>query len=476
MTTARAKNGDENYLSQMEGRIRRVLDGTGVRRMIDIDVAKVEFHILHMTSRRGFEGKGGRPLSPTTRNEYATSLMGFTTWAKNRKWVEHDPLEGLAKAVEKKADLVHPRRALEVGEIAKWLDAALRRPEVELLTVRRGREKGKLTAVVRPAVLQRARQAGIDRRMAYLVAVWTGLRRSELAELEWRDLRLDGQVAYVQLRGAMTKSDRDDVIPLHQQAVAAFLSYKPAGAMPTDRLLAVVPTMKVLKADLKFAGIEYGDKDIGFADLHSARKSLNAMLANHGVDGRVRQAQLRHTDPRLTEGTYFDQSIFIAPQAEQVNSVPAIGGLTSVEVMEVKPTLDGAQLAQNGLGILGQTGAPADTEAGVEEEGSATGLFGSDTQIPAGFGTNGHGPASCDAGPCGKRAKGIEPDSNCSKTGEASQVQGAGAANASAGAWASVPADPVLCSVVQAWPSLPDSIRQAIGVLVGTPSMGGKAV
>ena len=33
----------------------------------------------------------------------------------------------------------------------------------------------------------------------------------------------------------------------------------------------------------------------------------------------------------------------------------------------------------------------------------------SDTQFQATFGTKGHGPASCDAGPCGKRAKGIEP-------------------------------------------------------------------
>ena len=81
-----------------------------------------------------------------------------------------------------------------------------------------------------------------------------------------------------------------------------------------------------MKSDLKFAGIEYGDREIGYADLHAARKTLNSMLATHGVDGRTRQSQLRHADPKLTEGTYLDQSIFIAPQAEQINSVAAIGG------------------------------------------------------------------------------------------------------------------------------------------------------
>ena len=40
-----------------------------------------------------------------------------------------------------------------------------------------------------------------------------------------------------------------------------------------------------MKSDLKFAGIEYGDREIGYADLHAARKTLNSMLATHGVDG-----------------------------------------------------------------------------------------------------------------------------------------------------------------------------------------------
>jgi hypothetical protein len=67
--------------------------------------------------------------------------MGFTAWAKKRKWVEVDPLEGLVKAVEKKGELVHPRRALAVADIAKLPDAALRRPEVDALLIWGGRAR-----------------------------------------------------------------------------------------------------------------------------------------------------------------------------------------------------------------------------------------------------------------------------------------------------------------------------------------------
>jgi integrase len=83
--------------------------------------------------------------------------------------------------------------------------------------------------------------------MAYIVAFWTGLRRSELQRLEWRDIRLDGQVPCIQLRAPSTKSGRDDVVPLHGEVVAELLAYKPAGAQPTDPVLRVVPSMGVLR-------------------------------------------------------------------------------------------------------------------------------------------------------------------------------------------------------------------------------------
>ncbi len=134
------------------------------------------------------------------------------------------------------------------------------------------------------------------------------------------------------------------------------------------------------------------------------------MLATHGVDGRTRQSQLRHTDPKLTEGTYFNQSILIAPQAEQINSVPAISRLvlnTRVEMTGSDP--NGAEIVQNGRGSTGRNATQRGTEVTVDREVMAAAAEAKRFSDSPAFGTNRYGPASCDAGPCGKRAKGIEP-------------------------------------------------------------------
>ena len=62
-----------------------------------------------------------------------------------------------------------------------------------------------------------------------------------------------------------------------------------------------------MKADLKLAGIEYGNEQIGYANLHAQRMSLSTSMAVHQLSPRVRQAHMRHTDPRLTNVTYMDE-------------------------------------------------------------------------------------------------------------------------------------------------------------------------
>ncbi len=77
-----------------------------------------------------------------------------------------------------------------------------------------------------------------------------------------------------------------------------------------------------LQADLKLAGVEYGNRAVGYVDFHALRKTLSTMMAAAGMSQRVRQAHMRHTDPRLTEGTYMDESLL--PVAEELSKVPAI--------------------------------------------------------------------------------------------------------------------------------------------------------
>jgi integrase len=296
----------------LEGRIRRILDAIKAKRLLDIDPSRIESALLEMRTKRGFGGKSVE-LSVSTKNEYITSIKGFTHWAKKRRKLEHDPLESLSKIEESGEERRHPRRALSTEQVSDFLDAALRRPEQELLVVRRGKYKGQLQAKVRPWALAKARRIGTHRRMAYMLAIWTGLRRTELAKLEWRDVYPDLAPPFIQMRQQTAKAKRGDTIALHPQAVEELLAYRPKDAQPHDRVIPQVPSMRVLKADLAFAKIDYGNNRDGFADLHSMRMTLNMMLANAGVDSRTRQAQLRHKNPLLTEKTYFDNQNFIKP-------------------------------------------------------------------------------------------------------------------------------------------------------------------
>ena len=416
-----SNGSDPTYVSQLERRIRRVLTAIKAGRWIDIDAGRYQAVMLEMRSIRGFEKTGGL-LSVTTRNEYLNSMKGFTKWAKDRRKIEHDPLVCLSQTDEKDSDKVHPRRALSVDQIVQLLDAALRRPETEVLTLRTGKKKGQLGAKVRPKILARARQTGIDRRMAYLLAIWTGLRRSELGQLEWRDLMLDATTPYIQLRAEITKAKRADVLPLHPQAVEELLAYRAHRPAVAGRVLPGMPTMKVLKADLACAGIEYGDRELGFADLHAQRTTLNMMLAGQGIDSRVRQAQLRHTDPRLTEDTYFDRSLFVKPQAEALGraaAIPTTSPLAEpgppVAREEAAGPVGGAeqppsfsQLAHNGGGPTGLFGSRPVTDDRREGDGLGAERDSGNTQNQADFGTKRHDPASCDAGSNRKRVMRVE--------------------------------------------------------------------
>ena len=412
LTHCRSKRRTPSYVAQLERRIRRVLDAIGARRLVDVTAGKVEATLMQMTTKRGFEGKG-RLISVTTRNEYITSLQTFTKWAAKRRKLDHDPLESLEKADEQDVDRVHPRRALSADEVGRLLQAAADRPAVEVSTIRTGKNKGLLGAKVRPAILAREQQKGQTRRLAYLLAIWTGLRRSELQQLEWRDVRLDEQVPQIRLRAEMTKSRRADVLPLHPQLVAELAGYRPEGVAVSIRVLPDVPDMDVMKLDLAYAGIDYGNKEIGFADLHSMRMTLNTLLATHNVGSRVRQAQLRHADPKLTEVTYFDKSLFLLPHAEQLKlvaaiPVPAIPMPGRTDQL-VEPSTQAALNLHQGEVPEGHLRAPVGTPADPGPRRLTPEEYEQYLPITAYFDTNGHGPASCDAGPCGKRAKGIEP-------------------------------------------------------------------
>jgi hypothetical protein len=238
----------------------------------------------------------------------------------------------------------------------------------ELLTIRHGPKKGRREAKVRLSVAERARSIGKHRRLAYLLAIWTGLRRSEMAALVWRDVDLDALVPVLRLRAETTKAKRADSLVIHPQLADELRALRPDNVKPNTPVLASVPGTKAWKNDLRAAGVDYGNESIGYADLHAQRKTLSTMMAAAGMSQRVRQAHMRHTDPRLTENTYMDEGLL--PIAAELGKLPPIPrphdpGRTALP-MQATGTDDAAGNMQETCCPTGQNGSQecASTAAG----------------------------------------------------------------------------------------------------------------
>lgn len=227
------------------------------------------------------------------------------------------------RVTERKAiDPVHPRRALTVGEIGRLLDAAERRPLLELMTIRHGPDKGQQTAKLKEKTKALARARGRERRLVYLLAAWTGLRRSEIRQLTWGDVQLESLPAKIALRAETTKSKRADSLPIHPQLADELKAWRTGSEGPSDFVFSTVPSMKCLRSDLALAGIADKDEAGRYVDFHSLRVSLSTLLAANKVSPRAAQALMRHTDPRLTAGVYTDEKLL--PLAAELQGVPLI--------------------------------------------------------------------------------------------------------------------------------------------------------
>jgi integrase len=236
------------------------------------------------------------------------SLRPFVRWCLKERRLGSDPLHTLEKANEK-LDVRRDRRALTPEQATHSLSATQQRSLQELLTVRRGKNRGKLLAKVKPAARLEALEAGRQRALIYLTVMQTGLRRKEIKLTTWMDIHLDaGTQPFLSLRPVTTKASRDETIPLKQGLADALLAWRTGNpaAKPTDRVFDRIPGVETLKKDLEAAGIAYEDASGRVVDFHALRHTFGTLLSRSGVMPRAAQALMRHSSLDLTMNTYTD--------------------------------------------------------------------------------------------------------------------------------------------------------------------------
>jgi len=275
---------DDQYIYELKNRVRRLIKECGWKQLKDVTA----------DSYQAWRAK--QTLSPKTLNEYLGSMSSLLNWMEKHERVARNPLVHVQK-VQANGRQVRPRRAFTDDEMQRLL------------------------AIAGP------------RKVIYLTAVYTGLRRSELAALERRDLHLEGEKPFVNVRASTTKNHQQAVIALHPELVDALRSHVaklPAAA--SILFSGMMPTMKRFKADLKEANIAFMTVTGHRADFHSLRHTLATNLARAGTAPRVAMEIMRHSDMRLTAKTYTDAGLL--PVADAVLKLPFLGKreITSTQI------------------------------------------------------------------------------------------------------------------------------------------------
>jgi len=249
-------------------------------------------------------------LSAQTYNHYLKSAKQFSRWLVRDRRTPVDPLAHLSR-LNVKVDRRHDRRPLSDEEFARLLDAARNGKRVEGIP-------------------------GLDRAMIYVLAAWTGFRKSEIGSLMLRSLRLDDDPPTATVAACYSKHRREDTQVLHPELVRQLKDWlatkrhvvpdKPlfpiSGGVPggidrkthkmlerdlmaaRDKWLDEAKTPEQYAERLKSDFLCYCDHDGLFADFHSMRHLFITNLERAGIRPKMAQTLARHSDVRLTLGVY----------------------------------------------------------------------------------------------------------------------------------------------------------------------------
>jgi integrase len=276
MNDMRAQKCDAKHVENTERHIRKLAQSCGWKRVQDVTPE----------SFTNWRARQRESKAPKTLNEYLTSVRAFLNSLVHQNRISDNPLRGVARVKQFQERRV--RRAISDQEIASLL------------------------SVAPPA-----------RRLIYLVAFHTGLRRNEMVKLEWRDIHLDSDAPFIKLRAETTKNRKGDAVYIHPELQQALLEARPSPYSGRQRVLTMFNKLHAFKKDLGAAGIPYVDENGAVFDLHSMRKTLNTRMATANVPTRIAMQAMRHSDERLTTRVYTDKARL--PVAEHLFALPHLG-------------------------------------------------------------------------------------------------------------------------------------------------------
>jgi integrase len=165
----RAMGKDSMYTYNVEKRLAKLLKLCGWNKLGDITADAFSTWREKPIEQRQADSETGT-IGPRTINQYFETLRAFCNWCVKRKRIASNPVTDVEK-VDQTTDVRRQRRALTEDEVTALL------------------------AVV-PSIHQ----------LPYRMILSTGLRRDELKQLQWGDVKMNAPMPHIQLRAETTKA------------------------------------------------------------------------------------------------------------------------------------------------------------------------------------------------------------------------------------------------------------------------------
>ena len=226
-------------------------------------------------------------MSPKSANHYITAFKGFCNWLVRRKRLASDPLSD-ASRFNTQVDIRRDRRTLSGSDLKKLFKAT---------------KESKSTIGKGPNCDYRF--TGIHQYRLYLMAVYTGLRASELASLTRSSI--DWEKMEVTVNAAYTKNGQTAILPIHP-IIKKELKYW-IDEIPQEAKLWKGSWAEkrrgagMLKRDLQEAQIPF-EVDGKRFDFHALRTQFITGLIRSGTHPKDAQTLARHSTITLTMDIY----------------------------------------------------------------------------------------------------------------------------------------------------------------------------
>lgn len=468
----RGTGQDPQTVDKKERLLKNILAGVKAERIADLTADRVGPYLNDLTARKA---------AAATVNEYRKVGITFLSWCVERGRASSNPLTSLPM-LDEAQDRRRVRRPLTDDELGRLLSVA--------------EDRG--------------------RRAWYSLAVLAGLRRGDLCGIKWSDVDLER--ATLRIRATVGKSRREDVIPLHRDALAELVAIRPLGAADVVGAMRVFPqevqplTVRkdflraglARKVYLTAKGVEVpeaealltikaarkADKPHGLTikidsrdaegrvlDLHSLRTTLGTNLARAGVAPQIAQRLMRHSSYSTTLKHYT-----LLGMVDMARTVDAMPGLNrTVEIVAATGTDDAAPnapgksaansaaLGQDKRGFAGVSGVRAGSGGGREKSPENA----ENHEKSRGFQQSALQDLNLRPLPCeGSALAGQVPaESTLSgyPGGECSTIR----STTPTALETNVLTDADLTRIVAVWPTLPAAVRAALVVIV-QPYINGK--